>query len=69
MLIEEARSFLRGNSSRYKVLQREGDVEEVIALKVAAAKDHAAALMESGIFESQAWCWAIREKILERDPD
>ena len=69
MLIEEARTFLRGDSARYKRLQKEGDLEEVIALKVAATQRHAAGLIESGTFESQAWFWAIREKILERDPD
>ena len=68
-LTEEARNFLRGNSARYRELRASGELEEVINLKVAAAKDHAYALIDSGVFENQAWFWAIREEILERDPD
>ncbi len=69
MLIAEARTFLRGDSQRYKKLRKEGDLEEIIALKIAAAKDHAATLMGQGVFESQAWFWAIKEKILEQEAD
>jgi hypothetical protein len=68
-LIKEARTFLKGVPSRYRSLRASGDLEEVINLKVAATKDHAEVLIDSGVFESKAWFAAIREKILERDPD
>ena len=68
-LTKEARDFLRGIPARYRELRASGELEEVINLKVGAAKAHADALMGTGVFENQAWFWAIREKILEREPD
>jgi len=66
-LAEEARTFLKAAPIKDRLKGEE--LEEVIALKVAAVKDHAAALIAGGAFVNQAWRWAVREKILGLDPD
>ncbi len=66
-LADEARTFLMAAPIKDRLKGEE--LEEVIALKVEATKDHAATLIATGTFINQAWRWAIREKILEFDPD
>jgi hypothetical protein len=50
-------------------LRKSGELEEVLTLKVEACKRHAAALIKNGVFENQAWFWAVKEIILEREAD
>ena len=67
-LAREARDFLK--TVPIKDRPKGVELEEVVALKVEATKDHAATLIATGAaFENQAWRWAIREKILELEPD
>ena len=66
-LAREARDFLKTVPTKDR--PKGVELEEVIALKVEATKDHAATLIATGVFENQAWRWAIREKILEFEPD
>ena len=69
-LRKEALDFYRTcHPKEYRELRKSGELEEVLTLKVEACKRHAAALIKNGVFENQAWFWAVKEIILEREAD
>jgi hypothetical protein len=52
-----------------KELKRNGELEQSLQLRARAAKRYALNLMESGVWETEAWNRAIRLEILESDSD
>ena len=68
-LTEKVLDFLRLDQKEYKRLNDSGELPETIQEKVSSTKAHATTLIGQGVFSNQAWLWAIREKILERDAD
>ncbi len=67
-LRQTAVTFLKSDQAKYRRL-RVGELEEIVKLKVEETEWYANSLIAKGEFANQAWSWAIREKILERDPD
>ncbi len=57
------------NSGEYKELRESGNLNSYLYLKIAETRTYADNLMSDGIFEGQAWHWAIREKILRVERD
>ena len=53
----------------YRQLKKDGELEEYITGTVARTVRYANNLLESGMFESDAWSRAIREDILEVETD
>jgi len=68
-LAQTALDFLKLNPKRYKALKENGELEATIEAKVVATKHAADILITQGVFENQAWLWAVREHILETEAD
>lgn len=63
-LRQKALEFLRLDRKQYRKLRQNGELEEYLDLLVRATKRRAESLIKSGVWERQAWSWAIREEIL-----
>ena len=69
-LREQALTFLKTcKKKEYRQLRRDGELEEMLALKVRAAKSQAEGLQHSGVWAGEAWNRAIRSAILESESD
>ncbi len=53
----------------YRQMKRLHELEEYLDLKVKACKREAQSLMESGVWENEAWNRAIRQELLESESD
>ena len=62
--------FMRENRvTAYRAMKRDGELDEYLQDKVAAAKDYAANLILSGTWAGEAWNQAVRAILLESDSD
>ena len=50
-------------------MRQEGELDEYIAIKIRATRNHARYLIEAGVMASEAWRRAIRQYILEQELD
>ena len=53
----------------YRAMSREGNLEDVARRRVDACKSYAQRLINSGIWEGDAWNQAIRAELLESESD
>ncbi len=69
-LAEKARTFYRiCKPKAYREMKRDGTLEEVVRMKVDAAKSYAMSLMSPDMYPGQVWSRAIRLEILESETD
>ena len=69
-LEEQALNFLKTcKPKEYRNMKASGELKEYCQLKAKAAKRLAENLISTGVFENQAWHWAIRSEILEKEFD
>lgn len=69
-LRKQALDYVKENRRKsYRQMKEDGELEEYLSLKVNACRRQAFNLIESGVWENEAWNMAIREKILETESD
>ena len=70
-LMDKRLKFLRENRPKeYRRLKQAGTLDAHLEAAAAACVREAERLIATGAtFESQAWQWAIRSKLLESEPD
>lgn len=70
LLILKGREFLRQcKPKEYSELKLASRLDEICRLKAVAAQEMAKDLIESGVFEREAWNRAIRFQILESETE
>jgi len=70
VLEDKALDFLKTcKPKEYRNMKASGELKEYCQLKAEATKRLAESLISTGVFENQAWHWAIRSEILEREFD
>ena len=63
-------TFLRDcKPQELRRLRKEKTLDEHLARKAKRCRSRAESLVKSGVFEGQAWQWAIREVLLETEAD
>lgn len=69
-LREQALKFFKENKPKaYREMKADGSLEEVLAMRVKAARDYAQTLQNTGTWAGEAWNRAIRLEILESESD
>jgi len=70
-LISKALEFMKEcyPKKKYRELVKSKELYPLAKLKAGACKDYAENLIKMGEFPNQAWNWAIRQEILETEPD
>ena len=65
-----ARKYLRECCPKdYRQMRRDGELEEHLEAQANRTRRVAENFMQTGTHASQAWSWAIRTEILEREID
>ena len=69
-LKEFRETFLKENRpTEYRQLQEDGELETHLEECAAACVTRAKSYIEQGVWENNAWRWAVRVVLLETPPD